>query len=171
MIEKLRNGGFRGHARHSAAVQHLLDSIEERVIGTLGKGDVQGAGFRIGMGRHRERGIENSERQERAPGRVRMLAFKRKDGATPLLGKCGSELVLGDGSNVKKEVADTAGTRCTLKAKSIAELRVGDGSLLNQEQAERKTMRFRFLFEKGREQIANAIFEVRAKAGRLTKPM
>jgi hypothetical protein len=171
MIEKLRDGGFRGHARDGAAVQHLLDSIEERVIGALGKGDVQGASVRIGMGRHRERGIENGERQERAPGRVRMLAFKRKDGAAPLLGKCGSELVLRDGSNAKKEVADTAGTRCTLKAKSIAELRVGDGGLLNQEQAERKTMRFRFLFEKGREQIANAIFEVRAKAGRLTKPM
>ena len=69
-----------------------------------------------------------------------MLAFQREDRAAPLLRECGGELVLGDGSNAKKEVAYAAGTRCTLKAKSIAELRVSDGTLLDKEKAERQTV-------------------------------
>jgi hypothetical protein len=59
------------------------------------------------------------------------LLIERENGAAPLLGESGGELLLGDGAGTQEEIAEAVGGGFALEAKSFAELGVVYGGLLD----------------------------------------
>jgi hypothetical protein len=101
---------------------------------------------------------------------MELLRIQGKNRAAPLLSESGGQLRLGDGTGLKKPIAEASDSSVALQTKSFAQLGRGDGAAIHQQKAERQAIGARLVEKKTRKQPAEAIFEERMEARKLAIP-
>jgi len=125
------------------------------VVEALGESQVQGAAFRGEVYGNGACGLEQGERQEILAAQDGRLRIEGIDGAAPLVGEGGGEFPGRDGTHLAQDAAEFFSLRERLRVERFAKLLLRDGTLVDEQQAERKTMTARTITHGAGEEAAD----------------